>query len=395
MVERLLPKQETRIRFPYPASKSMPKNGLRTRIEVSKNALKRNYNLFRNLIGEKCLLMAVVKSNAYGHGLLDFSKLMQKFGADWFGVDSIVEALALRKIGIKKPILVLGYTLPEKFNDAVKNKVSLTISTFEGLKNLNKNRVKFHLKIDTGMHRQGFLLSDMPKVVKFLKASGIPQKNLEGIYTHFAAAKNTAFPKDTLDQIKNFEKAAEVIEKAGFHPIKHASATSGAIIFPQARFDMVRIGIGLYGLWPSKEVCSAFENCLKLQPALSWKTIVGEIKNLPKASRIGYDFTETMQKSSRVAVCPVGYWHGYPRALSGIGKVLIKGKRARILGRISMDMIIIDVSLIPKVKVGDEVILMGQDNREKVSAEEIASLSDTVNYEILTRLNPLIKRIYF
>jgi len=373
----------------------MHKKGLRTWIEVSKNALRKNYKLIRNLIDKKCLLMAVVKSNAYGHGLIDFSRLAEKFGVDWFGVDSIVEALSLRENGIKKPILVLGYTLPEKFNDAVKNKISLTISTFDGLKKLKKNPLKFHLKIDTGMHRQGFLLSDILKIVKFLKTSGIPPKNLEGIYTHFAAAKNAAFPKDTLEQIEKFKKATGIIEKAGFHPIKHAAATSSTILFPQAHFDLVRIGIGLYGLWPSKEVWSTFKNSIEFQPALSWKTIIGEIKNLPKGSRIGYDFTDTLQKSSKVAVCPVGYWHGYPCALSGIGKVLIRGRKVKILGRISMDMIIVDVSLIPNVKVGDEVTLIGRDGREKISAEEIASLAQTINYEIVTRLNPLIKKIYF
>lgn len=371
------------------------KEGLRTWIEISKSALRKNYDLFRNLIDKKCLLMAVAKSNAYGHGLIDFSRLMEKFGADWFGVDSIVEALALRENGIKKPILVLGYTLPEKFNDAVKNKISLTISTFEGLKNLKKNLLKFHLKIDTGMHRQGFLLPDMPKVVRFLKTAKIPPKNLEGIYTHFAAAKSVVFSKDTLDQIKKFKKAAEIIKKAEFHPIKHAVATSSTILFPQVCFDLVRIGIGLYGLWPYNEVRSVFENSIKLQPALSWKTIIGEIKNLPKGSRVGYDFTETLKKSSKIAICPIGYWHGYPRILSSIGKVLIKGRKAKILGRISMDMIVIDISLIPNVKVGDIVTLIGRDGRAEISADEIASLAQTTNYEIVTRLNPLIKKIYF
>ncbi|MCX6701615.1 MAG: alanine racemase, partial [Candidatus Zambryskibacteria bacterium] len=181
-------------------------------------------------------------------------------------------------------------------------------------------------------------------------------------------------------------------KKEGFNPIVHAGASSVAFVFPEAYFDMVRIGIALYGLWPSKEVEKSSK--VKLKPILQWKTIIGEIKNVSKDSRVGYDFTEKFQKNSTIAICPIGYWHGYPRNLSSIGNVLVCGKRARILGRVSMDMIAIDISNISGVKVGSEVTLLGADGKKTISAEEVADWAGTSSYEIVTRINPLIKKFY-
>src|SRR3989344_2711334 len=380
-------------------NEEIQKQNLRTWIEVSQQALKNNYGVFRRLVGQKCLMMAVVKSNAYGHGLIDFSRATENLGVEWFGVDSIIEAESLRESGLKKPILVLGYTLQNKIKSALKNDVSLTISDFQSLKNLknidkNNSKLKIHLKIDTGMHRQGFFISEIPDVIKILKSKTLPVI-LEGIYTHFSSAKNPAFPSATLSQLREFKKVINLLESAGFKiPIKHASATAGTIIFPQSHFDLVRIGIGLHGLWPSKETKEAFKGKLKLEPVLSWKTIVGQIKNLPQGSSIGYDLTETLNRPSRVAVLPIGYWHGLPRSLSSIGKALINGNEARILGRVSMDMISVDITDIKNVKVGNEVVLIGKSGKLEFSADNMADLSDTSSYEIVTRLNPLIKRFY-
>src|SRR3990167_613455 len=373
------------------------KHCLRTWIEINQQALKNNYSIFRRLIGPKCLLMSVVKSNAYGHSLIDFSRATESLGVDWFGVDSIVEAESLRKAGLKKPILVLGYTLENKIETAFKNNISLTIfdfSTLENLKNIKIRgyKLKIHIKIDTGMHRQGFFVSEIPSVIKILKSQ--PTIILEGVYTHFSSAKNPAFPFTTFSQIEQFKKAIGLFESAGFKGfIKHAAATSGTIIFPQSHFDLVRIGIGLCGLWPSKETKEAFKREVKLEPVLSWKTILGQIKSLPKGSKVGYDLTETLNRPSRVAVLPIGYWHGFPRSLSGIGKALIKGSEVKVIGRVSMDMVSVDVTDVKNIKVGDEVILIGKSGKLEISVDDLAHLSDTINYEIVTRLNPLIKRI--
>lgn len=378
----------------------MPKekrNGLRTWIEVDREAVAHNYRAFRSVISKRTKLLAVVKSNAYGHSLLDFSKEAERLGADFLGVDSVVEALALRKEGVRIPILVLGYTVREMIPEAAAADIALSISSFEGLAaargaNLSKP-LKIHIKADTGMHRQGFLPADLPKALAELSAAG-SKLVAEGLYTHFAAAKNPAFPADTMRQIAEFRKWIDAFAAAGRAPIVHAAATAGTLLFPDAHFDMVRIGIGLYGLYPAREVKEYAKDRVNLRPALSWKAIIGELKDLPAGARIGYDFTETLPRPARAAVLPVGYWHGYPRSLSSIGRVLAGGKPARVLGRVSMDMIVVDVTGIPKLKVEDEVTLLGRAGEADASAETVAALADSSWYEILTRLNPLIKRFY-
>jgi len=381
----------------YDLMKQNHSRGLRTWIEVDTKAVKHNYDVFRNLISKKIKLMAVVKSNAYGHSLIDFSREMEKLGADFLGVDSITEALALRKEGIALPILVLGYTLPEMIALASEADISLTVSTFESLSAIQKAHLKrplkIHIKVDTGMHRQGFLAEDLPKILGELKVSSEKLK-VGGLFTHFASAKNPAFPKDTGNQIREFSKWIETFKKAGLKPIIHASATSGAMIFPKAHFDMVRVGIGLYGLWPAKEVQAFLSDKIELKPAMAWKTIISEIKKVSKGERVGYDLTETLDRDSIVAVCPVGYWHGFRRALSSVGRVLVRGKSAKILGRVSMDMLTIDITRVLGAKVGDEITIIGKDGRETITAEDIGSLSDTSAYEIITTINPLIKKIY-
>ncbi len=376
----------------------MSQSSLRTWIIVNKSCLQNNYQLFRKLIGPKVKLMAIAKSNAYGFGLWDYVKTMVKLGVDCVGVDSIAEALTLRRSKITKPILVLGYTLPNNFSLAVKNNISLTISSFENLAALkklppNKKKLKIHLKIDTGMHRQGFLVEQLPKVIKILKQLNTII-NVEGVYTHFSSAKDPKKPQKTLSQIKKFQQAVKILEKAGVKPLKHASASGGTLLYPQAHFNLVRVGIGLLGYWPSTEIKNSLAKKINLQPALSWKTLITETKEVPKGEGIGYDLTEILQRRTLVGMCPVGYWHGLSRKLSSNGYVLVQGKRAKILGRVSMDMITIDLTEIKNVKVGDEVTILGKDQKEEITVEEWAKLLETINYEVITRINPLIKRIY-
>ncbi len=370
--------------------------GIRTWIEVSKAAVENNYKEFRKIIKKECKLMAITKSNAYGHGLVDYSLLLNKLGVDWIGVDSIIEAKKLRDAGIAKPILVLGFTLPSYYKEAALRDISLTISNFEALKtikNLNLDcRLNVHIKIDTGMHRQGFSLDELPEVVSIAQKS--KDINIEGIYTHFAAAKNPAFPTDTKNQIEQFEHAVKIFEEAGFTPIKHAAATSGTIVFPESHFDMVRIGIGLMGVWPSLETKAAFESAVDLKRILSWKTIVSEIKDVKKGERVGYGLTELLRRDTKMAILPIGYWHGYKWSLSSIGNVLIRGQRCRVLGRVSMDMVTVDVTDLKSAAVGDIVTLIGKDGTEEITVEEFALLSGSYNYEVLTQINTLIKKIY-
>lgn len=243
------------------------------------------------------------------------------------------------------------------------------------------------------MCRQGFFPEEADKVLDYL-AQNLPQVEIEGVYTHFAGAKNPAFPQGTKEQLTKFQIVLDAVAKRGLKPLRHAAATSGAIVFPEAQFDMVRLGIGLYGLWPSQEVQYAYSDKFVLQPILTWKTVVAETKLVSAGSRVGYDFTELLERPTTIGILPIGYWHGYDRSLSSIGKVLVNGHRARVLGRVSMDIIAVDLTDIPGVSVGSEVVLLGEQNNAVMSADEMASLAETSSYEIVTRLNPLIKRIY-
>jgi len=371
---------------------SRDRAGLRTWVEIDTKKAEKNFLVLKKLLGKRVKFGAVTKSNAYGHRLIGYSKLMEKFGVDWILVDSIMEARALRKSGIKPRILVMGYTLPENYALAKNKKVSLTVSSFEGLKTALKDKtLKLHLKFDTGMTRQGFLRGDLPKIFKLLNSK---KEFVEGVYTHFAKAKTPDQRNETDAQIEEFEQIVEEFRERGFDPIVHAAATSAVLIFPKSHFDMVRIGIGIYGLWPERVVRKAYQRKLKLEPVLSWKSVVSEVKKVSKGRKVGYDLTYKLKRDAKVAVCPVGYWHGYPRTLSNKSSVLIRGKRARVLGRVSMGMIVLDVTNIKNVRVGDEVVLIGQQGREEVTAEELADLIGTINYEIVTRINPLIKRFY-
>ena len=371
--------------------------GLRTWIEVDKKAIEKNYRVFRSLIPQNTKMMAVVKSNAYGHGLLDFSREISALGVDWLGVDSIIEGLSLRRASINTPILVLGSTLPEMLLSAAENNISLAVSNFEILTEIEslkfKNALRVHIKIDSGMHRHGFVEKDMKMVMKSLKKLK-GKIEVEGLFTHFAAAKNPDLLASTKEQLNIFKKWIKVFKDESFNPIVHAAATGGIMTYPDSALDMVRVGIGLYGLWPSRETKEHLKGKIQLVPAMSWKTVVSEIKNFPKGSRFGYDFSGVVSRDSKVAVCPVGYWHGYGRGLSGIGPVLVNGFEGRVLGRVSMDIIIVDVTDVPAIKVGDEVVLLGKSGKLEVSAEYLAMIQDGWWYEFVTRINPLIKRIY-
>jgi len=369
--------------------------GLRTWLEIDKQRLANNYQVLRRLLKPEVKFLAVVKSNAYGHGLIDYALAVEAMGADYIGVDSVLEGFHVREAGVKAPILVLGHTLVVNALEAAEKNIALTVSNFEGLRAIAESGVKglkIHLKFDTGMCRQGFFVNEATAVLdEFLKYDNLI---LDGVYTHFAGSKNPSFPTGTQQQIDQFEEVLAEIKKRGLKPIRHASASSGAIVFPKAHYDMVRFGIALMGLWPSREVEYAYVNKLNLQPILTWKTIVAEVKTVPAGSRVGYDGVELLERETRLAVLPIGYWHGYDRSLSGLGRVIINGHRARVLGRVSMDMIVVDITDAPDVAIGTEVVLLGEQGEVSVTADELADLSASSNYELVTRLNPLIKRLY-
>ncbi len=372
----------------------MSKRDSRTWIEISESAARHNVSKIKSIIGPKVKLWAVVKSNAYGHGLFLMPSILET-SVYGFCVDSLIEGVKLRDMGIKAPILVLGLTLPNSFSLAKEKDIIITVSNFDVLNALIKSKSipDFHLKIDTGMHRQGFYADEIERVIKNLQPTTYNlQPNLKGVYTHFASAKDINYPTYTDRQLSEFLSAVQTFQEAGFNNLMlHAAATGGTLINKKYHLDAVRVGIGLYGLWPSKELEVQMSE-IGFRPILTWKTVVGEIKKLKKGDYVGYDLVERVLRNSKIAVLPIGYWHGFPRALSGIGEVLIRGRRARVLGRVSMDMIAVDVTDIV-CKFGDVATLIGGDGKEFVGATELASKMNASHYEMVTRINPLIERI--
>ena len=356
-------------------------------LEVSKAAVRKNVRAFRVLLGKKTQLYAVVKSNAYGHGLLHFSTLADECKVDGFCVDSVVEGVKLRTHGITKPILVLGYTLPALYAAAAEHGITVTISNEDALAAWSKAKARpqFHLKIDTGMHRQGFQLADLPSLIKKLKTKNYNLKTFfTGVYTHFAMAKNCEDKAFTERQLAVFKEACALFADAGFdNLVRHASATGGTLLSKEFHMDIVRVGIGLYGIWPSKELEDQLGGGISLTPALSWHSVISETKKIKKGDCVGYDLTERVVRDTELAVIPIGYWHGIPRAASSVGSVHIGTEAAKIVGRVSMDMVVVDVTDIP-CKVGTEVRIMPLELARSISASP---------YEIITRINPLIHKV--
>jgi alanine racemase len=366
--------------------------GKRTWIEIDRRAALHNYRAFRRLTGAGPKVWAVVKSNAYGHGIFLCAKLFSSFGVDGFCVDSLIEGLNLRKVGIKKPILVLGPTLAPRMSEATGKNIALTISTFEGLHELRQLRrpPAFHIKMDTGMHRQGFYPEALPDIVALVNASPRLSAKWQGLYTHFSSANGESSGRKICEQqYRKFLELKELCEREGYaHLIFHAANTGATLLDRRYHLDAVRIGIGLYGHLPAP----AFRRAPRLRPVLSWRTVATEIKPLSIGDKIGYDLTEEVRRPSFLGILPVGYWHGIPRSLSHNGRFLIRGQWAKILGRVSMDLTAVDATL-SKARPGDIVTIIGRDGTKQIHADELAAKSGTIIYEFLTRLNPLIERI--
>lgn len=371
-------------------------------VEIDRSALTHNIHQFRKQIGEKRKFLAMVKANAYGHGILEVSRIALNAGADWLGVHSLEEGILLRKEGFTCPILVVGYIPLGGLKEAVAQDLRLTVYNFETLDTLSRvcdqlqRKAFLHVKVETGTYRQGIRKEEALLFAK--KALAHPFLILEGISSHFANIEDTTDHSYAQSQLQNFNKVIGELKKNKIEiPLKHMSCSASAILFPDTYFDMVRAGIGMYGLWPSKET---FLSCrlqkrepLKLKPVLSWKTRIAQIKKVPKGSFIGYGCTYRASRKSVLAVLPIGYYDGYDRGLSNSSYVLIKGKRAPLRGRVAMDFIVVDTTDIRRVELEDEVVLLGKDGEESISADHLASLVGTINYEIVTRINPLIPRI--
>lgn len=363
-------------------------------IEIDLSALEHNYKFIRSKINSETKIAAVVKANAYGHGAAKVAKKLSQLGVEYFCVGSPDEGIELREAGIKKPILVLAEVLDSQYQDIIKGDLIQTAASINTLKALNQagikaNKIiKVHLKFDTGMGRIGFFPEDLLEIYQL--AEKLKNIKVEGVFSHFARAdeKNKEF---SFKQLKRFKSALNKIKAAGFKlPQLHIANSAAVIDLAKTSLDLVRPGIMLYGLLPSNQL----KNEAYLKPLLSFKTRIVQLRTLPAGSAVSYGSTYTTEKDEMIAVLPIGYKDGYPRLLSNQGEVLINGKRAPIRGRVCMGQTIVSVEQIENVEVGDEVVLIGKQSKEEISATEIADLVGTINYEIICNLSERLKRIY-
>lgn len=367
-------------------------------IEISKENLIHNIKQFRSITDKNVKLVGVIKSNAYGHGDAQIVKISNRY-LDYFQVDSIEEAMRVRK-ATKRPILILGYLNDEGIVDSIK--IDAIICAFDlihifrinRIAEKNKTKIKIHLAIDSYLGREGVMPNQVEFVIK--EISKLENVILDGVYSHFANIEDTMNRTHSEKQIAIYHKCVDFIKSNGYPNIKtHISATSGILTYDKesSAHNLVRLGIGLYGMWPSEHLEYLYKKNLSLKPVLRWISHVAQVKILPANYPVGYGLTYITKKSTKIALIPQGYFDGLSRSMSNNGAVLINGKRAKIIGRVAMNMTVVDVSNIKDVKQDDEVVLLGYQDKAIITAEEIAKNIGTINYEITTKISALLPRI--
>jgi alanine racemase len=364
---------------------------LLTWAEVDLDALAANIGSYRRHVGKGVEIIAVVKANGYGHGAVMVSRAALAAGASRLAVHRLEEGIELRQAGINCPILIMGYTPVANAALVVAHQLTATVTTrefAEALSTRAETPIPIHIKVDSGMGRFGLLPGEAAEFTTGL--SDLQSIKIEGIFTHFATAD--ALDKSYMrQQLTAFKGVLAELESRGLKiPVRHACNSAAAMNLPEAHFEAVRLGLSLYGMVPSSEWSPPFA----LQPVLSLKSRVVRLRTLAAGSGIGYGRTYVTKEPTRVALLPVGYGDGYHRLISGRGAVLLKGKRAPILGRVSMDQIVVDVNAIPGVQIEEEATLLGGEGSAAISAEEIAGWAQTINYEITTSILPRVAMLY-
>lgn len=368
---------------------------LRCYAEVSLEAIGHNIGEVKKRIAPEVRLMVVIKADAYGHGALAVSRYLEP-KVDYFGVATLEEAIELREGGIRLPILVLGYTSPSQYADLIKYQIAQTIYSLDTAQKLNeeaeiqKKKAVVHIALDTGMTRIGFQAEES-EADQIAEIKGLPNIELEGLYTHFSCADEQDKTYCDMQMVK-YDDMIQMLKKRGINiPIKHVCNSAGIMEFDNHRFDMVRCGIVTYGIYPSEEV----EKNLDLRPALQWRSHVIHVKDVKPGLGVSYGATYLTHKPiTRIATVSIGYADGYPRALSSKGRVLIHGQYAPILGRVCMDQMMVEVSDIPDVQVEDVVTLVGTDGERTIPIEEVADPAARFNYEMLCNISKRVPRIY-
>jgi alanine racemase len=363
-------------------------------VEVDLDAIAHNCREIKRWIGDRTELAAVIKGNAYGHGIAMVARTALENGATWFAAARVDEGVVVRKAGIEAPIFVLGYVPAEEMETVIKWRITPPIMHWHTAKAVSEISsaqgvvTPVHVKVDTGMGRFGLLPDEVVDFVKRLIE--LPGIRLEGLYTQFAVA-DEADKTYTYQQWEIYKRVLKSLEEAGVPiPIRHVCNSAGMLNFPEMHLEMVRCGTAIYGHYPSPVT----DRSVPLRPAMTLKSRVGRIRTLPPGSSVSYGRTYTTTRPTTVALVPIGFGDGLSRQLSNKGSVLIRGKRAPIVGRVCMDQCIVDVSGIPEVQQDDEVVLFGRQSGAEITAEEIASLMDSINYVVLAAIAARVPRVY-
>lgn len=373
-------------------------------IEINKKALQNNIDFLQETFGDEVLLSSVVKGNAYGHGIPEFVRTAFQCGIHHFSVFDADEARAIRReLQDKVAVMIMGFVSDEDLFWSIENDVSFYIfdkirlqKTIEIAEKIGK-KARIHIEVETGMNRTGFDKSALPWVAKMIRE----HENMlifEGLCTHYAGAESVINFSRIEKQIARFTEIENLLKKENIHPkIRHTACSAASIMFPETRMDMVRIGIMQYGLWSNNEVFVHFLNAAKvkkdpLKRIIAWKSEVMSIKKVNAGDYIGYGTSFMASEKIKIAVVPVGYAHGYSRSLSNLGRVLINGKRCMVIGTVNMNMLTVNITDLESVKKGDEVVLIGTQENVSISIASFSDYSNTLNYELLTRLDKNIPR---
>lgn len=371
----------------------------KTWIEVSSAALRHNYAVFAKRVAP-AVVFPIVKANAYGHGLREVISVLKTIQPVCVAVDSLTEALFVKEEAPALDVLVLGHIPFADLSEAVKAGIAFVACQEAALKAAVEAATpdypaRVHLELETGLHRQGVSYEDLSRLLSFFRNE--PRLLFEGACMHFADVEDTRDTTYADQQIERYEQFLQHIESAGFRPRwRHAACSAAGVLSPRTWFDAIRLGISLYGIWSSELVREAAPSEVQLQPVLTWKTVIAQVKQVSKGESIGYGRTEKTIRETKLAVLPVGYADGFDRvANSSCGEVLIRDQRCRVMGRVCMNMCMVDVTDLGDVSVEDEVVLLGQQGEEFLSAEEHASRMGSISYEVVARLSSLIPRVVY
>ncbi len=374
---------------------------MRAWAEIDIDAIVGNIKQIRKITSPNAKIMAIIKADAYGHGFFEVASALADNGADAFGVATADEAVQIRKAGFKNPILILGVIFRDDLERIIANDIMPVVFGYRFAKTISDTAVKLgktakiHIKLDTGMSRIGYVCTGSDSTERILESiveiSKLPNIEIDGIFSHFAKADETE--RDYTDlQFGRFRFITDELEKRGVHiPTKHICNSAGIIQYPQYHMDMVRSGIITYGLAPSDDVPI---NNLGLKPAMQLKSVVTNLKRIKVDTPVSYGGKYIAKPGTRIATIAIGYADGYSRILSGKAQVLIRGKKANIVGNICMDQLMADVTEIEDIKIGDEVILFGSDGNNTITVESVAALMGTINYETICVIGKRVPRVY-